>query len=182
MPITIYAMYGLHKGDAHTTFTQKTLKANYEENRLTVTIGVAICSHRDSGQKQLKKEFVLRPNLKRTCSAGGVMSFKFHATARREAATDACNSDRNMEIHLQNPKHQNPNLNPLPSNLDRRSMSIKSSLPLIRSASYHRTFCCIAPKQINLWTPSKLPDGLSDPIYCQTLNYCLAPRLSDNYV
>jgi hypothetical protein len=46
------------------------------------------------------------------------MSFKFHATARREAATDACNSDRNMEILLQNPKPLNPTLNPPPSNLD----------------------------------------------------------------
>ena len=46
------------------------------------------------------------------------MSFKFHATARREAATDACNSDRNMEIHL-----QNPNLNP-------RSVQSRSSSTL----------------------------------------------------
>jgi hypothetical protein len=38
-----------------------------------------------------------RANLKRSCSAGGAMSLKFQATARREAATDACTSDRNME-------------------------------------------------------------------------------------
>ena len=146
-------------------------------------MAVVIGSHRDNEQEQLKKG-IRSPSkpeenlLGRRCDVFQVPRYGPPRSGNRRLQQRPKHGDPPP-----NPKHQNPNLNPLPSNLDRRPISIKRTLPLILSASYHRTFCCITPKQ----NKKKFEDTVQasgnpqipDPHF---LSNCLEPRLSDNYV